>query len=303
MSRMLFINNFTVIIKIRIMKKTVITLLCIFTSSLLFAQTGSTKAATKKIILPGGQKIIVESNITIEADLSMGMAINSNSTSQNLLEVKSSTDKTYTISNTLTKVKVNMNMMGQPTTYDSEKKDDNNSDIAKSFEDKLNKPVDITIDNVTGVAIKDDKKVKEKSADDENPMNGLLGMFAESTDEAVVSGAFELIPGGKAVGESWLDSTIAKDMKTVRTYTLKSITGNEALIQLDVITTAANKLEVQGMEMEFKSNTKTTGEIVTDITTGQVKKKDTKSDITGSFQLMGQDVPITAKATSASTYK
>ena len=303
MSRMLFINNFTVIIKIRIMKKTVITLLCIFTSSLLFAQTGSTKAAIKKIILPGGQKIIVESNITIEADLSMGMAINSNSTSQNLLEVKSSTDKTYTISNTLTKVKVNMNMMGQPTTYDSEKKDDNNSDIAKSFEDKLNKPVDITIDNVTGVAIKDDKKVKEKSADDENPMNGLLGMFAESTDEAVVSGAFELIPGGKAVGESWLDSTIAKDMKTVRTYTLKSITGNEALIQLDVITTAANKLEVQGMEMEFKSNTKTTGEIVTDITTGQVKKKDTKSDITGSFQLMGQDVPITAKATSASTYK
>ena len=303
MSRMLFINNFTVIIKIRIMKKTVITLLCIFTSSLLFAQTGSTKAATKKIILPGGQKIIVESNITIEADLSMGMAINSNSTSQNLLEVKSSTDKTYTISNTLTKVKVNMNMMGQPTTYDSEKKDDNNSDIAKSFEDKLNKPVDITIDNVTGVAIKDDKKVKEKSADDENPMNGLLGMFAESTDEAVVSGAFELIPGGKAVGESWLDSTIAKDMKTVRTYTLKSVTGNEALIQLDVITTAANKLEVQGMEMEFKSNTKTTGEIVTDITTGQVKKKDTKSDITGSFQLMGQDVPITAKATSASTYK
>ncbi|MEP7255217.1 MAG: DUF6263 family protein [Ferruginibacter sp.] len=285
------------------MKKTIITLLYVFTSSLIFAQTGSTKAATQKIILPGGQKIIVESNITIEADLSMGMAINSNSTSQNLLEVKNSTDKTYTISNTLTKVKVNMNMMGQPTNYDSEKKDDNNSDIAKSFEDKLNKPVDITINNVTGIVIKDDKKVKEKSADDENPMNGLLGMFAESTDDAVVSGAFELIPKDKAVGESWLDSTVAKDMKTVRTYTLKSVTGNEALIQLDVVTTAANKLDVQGMEMEFKSNTKTTGEIITDITTGQVKKKDTKSDITGSFQLMGQDVPITAKATSASIYK
>ncbi len=285
------------------MKKTVITLLCIFTGSLLFAQTGSTKAATKKIILPGGQKIIVESNITIEADLSMGMAINSNSTTQNLLEVKSSTDKTYTISNTLTKVKVNMNMMGQPTNYDSEKNDANNSDIAKSFEDKLNKPVDVMIDNITGMSLKDDKKVKENNADDENPMNGLLNMFAESTDDAIVSGAFELIPGDKAIGESWLDSTVSKDMKTVRTYTLKSVTGNEAIIQLDVVTTAANKLEVQGMEMEFKSNTKTTGEMITDITNGQVKKKDTKSDITGSFQLMGQDVPITAKSTSTTTYK
>ena len=286
------------------MKKTGITLLCILTSTLIFAQTGSTKpVVTGKILLPTGQKIIVESNITIEADLSMGMQMSSNSTSENLLEVKKSTDKDYTISSTLTKVKVNMNMMGQPTNYDSEKKEDNNSDIAKTFEDKLNKPVDITIDNATGIAIKDDKKVKKTDIDEENPMNGLLSMFAESTDDAVVSGAFELIPQGKSIGESWSDSTIAKDMKTVRTYTLKSVTGTEALIQVDAVTTAVNKLDLQGMEMEFKSNTKTTGEIITDISTGQVKKKDTKSDITGSFQLMGQDVPITAKSTSTSTYK
>jgi len=57
------------------------------------------------------------------------------------------------------------------------------------------------------------------------------------------------------------------------------------------------------MEIEFKSNTKTTGEMTTDISNGQVKKKNTISDITGSFQLMGQDMPISAKATSASTYK
>ena len=286
------------------MKKTGITLLWILTSTLIFAQTGSTKpVVTGKILLPTGQKIIVESNITIEADLSMGMQMSSNSTTENLLEVKKSTDKNYTISSTLTKVKVNMNMMGQPTNYDSEKKEDNNSDIAKTFEDKLNKPVDITIDNATGIAIKDDKKVKKTDIDEENPMNGLLSMFAESTDDAVVSGAFELIPQGKSIGESWSDSTIAKDMKTVRTYTLKSVTGTEALIQVDAVTTAVNKLDLQGMEMEFKSNTKTTGEIFTDISTGQVKKKNTNSDITGSFQLMGQDVPITAKSTSTSTYK
>lgn len=301
---MLFVDKFTGIIKILTMKKTGITLLGIFTTTLVLAQTGVTKpAAAGKIIIATGQKITITSNISVEADLSMGMQLSSISTSENLLEAKNSTDKTYTISNTLTKAKVNMNMMGQPTNYDSEKKENNNADIAKAIDDKLNKPVDITIDNATGAAIKDDTKAKEKSDEDDNPMNGLLNMFAESSDDAVVSGAFELIPQGKKIGDSWLDSTIAKDMKTVRTYTLKSITDNEALIQLDVVTTAKNKLDVQGMEMEFKSNTKTSGEVTTDISTGQVKKRDTKSDITGSFQLMGQDVPITAKASSTSTYK
>ncbi len=301
---MLFVNKFTVLIKITTMKKAVIALLSIFATTLSFAQPGLTKPASAgKIVIAPGQKITVASSISVEADLSMGMQLNSTSTSENLLEAKSSTDKTYTISNTLTKVKVNMNMMGQPTNYDSEKKEGNNPDVAKAFDDKLNKPVDITIDNITGAVVKDDKNVKEKTGDDENTLNGLLDMFAENSDDAVVSGAFELVPQGKNIGDSWVDSTVSKDMKAVRTYTLKSITGNEAVIQLDVITTATNKLDVQGMEMEFKSNTKTTGEVVTDISTGQVKKKDTKSDITGSFQLMGQDVPITAKSSSTTTYK
>lgn len=286
------------------MKKIGITLLGILSTTLIFSQTSSPKpVATGKIMLAPGQKITVESNISMEADLSMGMQMTSTSASQNLLEAKNSTDKNYTISNTLTKVKVNMNMMGQPSGYDSEKKEDNNSDIAKSFEDKLNKPVDIIIDNTTGKTIKEDKKEVKKDSDDENPMNGLLDIFSQSSDDALVSGAFELIPSGKVTGDSWQDSTVTKDIKTIRTYTLKAVTGNEATIQLDAVTNAKNKLDVQGMEMEFKSETKSTGEIITDITTGQVKKRDIKADITGSIQLMGQDVPITAKATSTSTYK
>ncbi len=287
------------------MKKIAIALLCILSTTVLFSQTESAKSVgSGKILLTNGQKIIVESIITIEANLSMGMELSSNSTSENLLELKKSTDKDYTISSTLTKIKVNMNMMGQPTNYDSEKKEDNNPDISKTFDEKLNKPVNIIIDNNTGQAVLDDKSPeKKKDADEENPMNGLLGMFAESTDEAVVSGAFALIPQGKGIGSSWSDTVKTKESKTIRIYTLKSLTGNEALIQLDAVTTSANKLELQGMEMEFKSDTKTTGEIFTDVTNGQVKKKNTKSDITGSFQLMGQDVPITAKASSTSTYK
>lgn len=286
------------------MKKNIFLLSGLFISGLVFSQSSSSVSSPlSKINLTKGQKIVVESNTSIEANLGMGMELTSNSSSENTLNVKNSTDKNYTISNTLTKLKVNMNMMGQPTNYDSEKKEDNNADIAKTFDDKLNKPVDIVIDNSTGIALSDTKKTKNKDTDEENPMQGLLNMFAESTDDAVVSGAFELIPQGKKTGDSWSDTANAKDMKTIRTYTLKSITGNEAVIQQDAVTTAVNKIEMQGMEIEFKSNTKTTGEMTTDISTGLIKKKNTTSEITGSFQLMGQDMPISAKAISTSTYK
>src|SRR5436189_2308466 len=98
------------------MKKVIITLLGIFSATLIFSQTGvQSPAGTSKIILSNGQKIIVESTISMEANLGMGMELTSNSTSENTLEVKTSTAKNYTISNTLTKLKVNMNMMGQPT--------------------------------------------------------------------------------------------------------------------------------------------------------------------------------------------
>ena len=265
--------------------------------------TGSAFAQSAKIKLANGQKIVVESTTDIQASLAMGMEVTSNSVSKNDLEVKNSTEKGYTISITLTKLKVNMNMMGQPNNYDSENKEGNNAEIAKIFDERLNKPVDIVIDNTTGIALTDKKKVKKDDTDQANPADDLLAMFSDNSDDAIVSGAFEIIPKGKSAGNSWSDTAIAKDMKTIRTYTLKSVTGNEAVIQMDMVSNAVNKLNFQEMEFEVKSETKTKGEIITDINTGLVSKRTTSSDITGSIQMMGQDMPITAKATSTSTYK
>jgi hypothetical protein len=134
-------------------------------------------------------------------------------------------------------------------------------------------------------------------------MGGLLNAFAESSEETIVSGAFEMIPVGKKTGDTWTDTTKEKDMTTIRNYTLKSITGSEATIQLDAVTTASNKLDFQGMEFEFKSTTKSSGEIITDVNSSQIKSKNTKADITGSIQVMGQDMPVTSKVTSSTVYK
>lgn len=283
------------------MKRICTLLVCLAVSGLGFAQTPG------KIKLDNGQKITVESTTDIQATLTMGMELTSNSTTVNALEVKNSNAKNYTISNTLTKLKMTSSAMGQATNYDSENKAGNDEQVAKIFDDKINHPADVTLDNTTGlatIAAKKKEKKDDTDAEDANPMAGMMKIFSDNaSDDAVVSGAFEIIPKGKSIGDSWADTTTDKDMKVIRTYTLKSISGNEAIIQSNFVMNAVNKMEFQGMEFNIKTETKTTGEIVTDISTGLVKKKTSVAEITGSIPMMGQEMPITAKATSTSTYK
>lgn len=278
------------------MNKFLFSLIVVCCSSSLFAQNS-------KIQLKPGQVIIVENSVKIDASLSMGMELNSNSTTQNTLTVKTVTDNNFIISNSLTKLKLNMSMMGQNTNYDSENKNAASNEVTQALDEKMNKSVDIIIDSKTGKQILNKEKIKNASSDEENPMMGLLNMFAESTDEAIVTGAIELIPIGKTIGDKWADTSKAKDVKTIRTFTLLSILGNEAIIQLNAQTSALNKIEMQGMEIEFKSNSKTKSEITTNTSTGLVQKRNSITNVTGSFQLMGQDVPISSTSTSTITYQ
>ena len=278
------------------MKRIYIPFVCLAVSVSAFSQ------ASLKLV--NGQKIIIESNTDIQASLTMGMELTSSSATVNALEVKNSTTNNYNISNALTKMKVSMNMMGQSNSYNSDNKEGNNEEMAKIFDEKMNKQVDVLVDNKTGAASIEKKKVKKADdTDDADPTAGLMKMFADNSDEAIVAGAFEIVPKGKSIGDSWADTTSAKDMKMIRTNTLKSINGNEAVIQSVIVSTGTNKLNFQEMEFEVKSETKTNGDIVMDISTGLVKKRTSIADITGSIQMMGQDMPISAKATTTSTYK
>lgn len=265
------------------------------------SNNGSKPAGTIK--LAAGQKITIETTTDIEASLTMGMELTGTTSSVNALEVKSVSANTSIVSSSLAKLKVNINMMGQASNYDSENKDSNNDEMARVFDNTLNKPVDIEVDNVTGSAVQKNSESKKKDPEESNPAADMIKMFSDNSDDAIVSGAFEIIPGGKTVGDSWSDTTSTKEIKMIRKYTLKSISGNEATIGVDIISTAVNKLDFQEMEFEIKTETKTKGEIISETTTGLVKKRTTTADITGSLQMMGQDMPISAKVTSTNTYR
>ena len=158
------------------------------------------------------------------------------------------------------------------------------------------------LDNSTGKATLKEKPSKTDE-EDGNPMAGLMGAFTDASEDAIVAGAFELIPTGKKVGDSWSDTTKDNDGTTIRTCTLKSVNGDEAQLQINAVTTSSSKLDFQGMEFELKSTTKTNSEVTTEMSTGRIKTKNSTSDITGNIQVMGQDVAITSKATTTAVYK
>jgi len=236
----------------------------------------------------------------------MGMDATSSSTSENALEVKEVTDKNYTISSVLTKIKLSMDSPGGATSYDSEKKEDQNTDMGKSMSEKLNKLTDVTIDNTTGVPLSSPKpQPKKDDESDANPMSSVLNMLGDGggSDESVVAGAFQLIPNGKKPGDSWLDSTIEKDVKVRRTYNFKSIADSGAVVQLNTTIESSGTVTMMGVSMAMTTTTQTTSDILVDAATGIVKRKTTEANVTGNMQVMGQDVPITAKANTVSIYK
>ena len=288
------------------MKKVLFLLSGIINLTTLLAQTNSVNPVfANKIILTAGQKIIVHSSLSTESSLSPGMDVTNSSNSENTLEVRSISEKNYTLSSSLTKMQVNMNMPGNSTSYDSEKKEDQETDLGKAFSEKLNKPVDVTLDIYTGKATTVQiKSGSKKEIEEGNPMQGVLQVLGDAGgDETLVEGAFELIPQGKNAGDSWSDSTSGKNLKVMKNYTLKSVAGNEAIIGYNMLVDAVNSMEMQGMQMEISSITKSTGEIIVDTLTGMVRKKTTQSDVQGSMQVMGQSVPVNAKATTTITYR
>jgi hypothetical protein len=235
--------------------------------------------------------------------MAAGMDALTATTNENLMEVKNTSDKDYTISNTLTKMTYSMDMLGQSKSYDSEKKEDRESETGKSLGEKLNKLVEVTVDRSTGAALSSGSVAKKEDGTSSNAMMDLISKMGEnSTDEAVVGGAFVLIPAGIKSGDSWSDSTIDKDLKIVRKYILRSV-ADTALVTMTAVMENSGTMDMMGMSVDVSTTTQTNTEIVFDPVTALVKRKNTEANLTGSFQVMGQTAPISAKAITVTTYQ
>ena len=258
-----------------------------------------------KLLLTKGQKL--EINNTTQSVISqemMGQAIEITIDAHMIhqLEVKEKMPHSYLVASTLTKLSTNGSAMGQEMKFDSDKKEDMESETGKLMKGQLNVTREVEMNETAQVIQKEKKSAPPVSGG--QLMDMLNNMTGGNVDESFGAGsAFEVIPAGKKPGDSWSDSSINGGIKTFSRYTLKSINGNIATLQLAGKQMMSNKMEQQGMEISVKMEAVLSGEGTVDMITGLVQQRTTTLDGIGTAELMGQSIPMTSKTTTNTTVK
>ena len=265
-----------------------------------FASIAQNKSA-KTIILVKGQKISVTTTNSADADMSMGMQMKNNSVSINIITVTGENESGYVLTNTLTRLKATIEAMGETHDYDSDKESDRDSEMGKSMSDVIGKPINVSVNKFSGTATFE-KKDAGPEKPEKNPMEDIMAAFGNGGDDPSVAGAFLLIPDGKKSGDTWTETDSTKGSHTVKSYTINSIMNNMATVSFTSFTNANSTVEVQGNQMEVTMSTKSKGMIVADRKTSLVSKRSTDSDISGTIDMMGQSMPVTANSHLVSEY-
>jgi len=262
---------------------------------LLFVSVISFAQNTEKIALKKGQKFMqqISGNVVISQQV-MGQSIDSkiDMASVNTIEVKDIKDTGYSLTYTITKLKMNMSAMGQDMNYDSDKKD-NDSTMGKSMSKLLNNPKNVDIDLMGKVT--NTTKDTNDTISDGDMMAGLQSMLGNPD-------AFLVIPKAK-VGYSWSDSVNKDDTKSNTTYTIKELKGNDATVSVKGTMQVSQKAQAQNMEFTSNSTGSFNGDLIVDIKTGVVKQRNSTVETTGTVDIMGQQIPMTTKVTSESIVK
>lgn len=247
------------------------------------------------IKLTKGQVITMVSEANQTTDMGMGGEMKMNTKSTNTIAVTEVNADNYRLSNTVNKLKADMEMMGQQINFDSEKPAAEENEMTKTFQDQVGKSEFGSVNMMTG-KFEGDKK----SGDSEgNPLQELMGGNQESGS---TQSAFFIIPPGKMTGDTWTTSETGKDSKKNTTYKLVAVEKDIASISFDATQEVNTTAEMQGMEMAITMNTKVSGLMSVNNKTGLVQKLTSNTNADGTIDVMGQSTPITTSGTSTVTF-
>ena len=264
---------------------------------LLTATTSFSQTFTDKIVLSKGQKLSTSTTTSGTTSMEMmgqNMETVSESSGTTTIEVKDVTATGYKVTSTTNKLKIKTKMMGQEMNYDSDKKEDANSEIGKALGDKL-KPVDEEI-TFSG------KGLDKKGATEEESMQKAMESLNGSGDNGAAAN-FILIPAGKKAGDVWVDSSNANGLSVNNTYTLQKLNGNEATVIVNTVSKLNKNVTAQGADVTINMSVKSSTTDIVDVATGLVKEKKTTAEGTGNISAGGQEMPMTTKMTTVTTVK
>ncbi|HKH62927.1 MAG TPA: DUF6263 family protein [Flavitalea sp.] len=280
--------------------KKLLLLALLFNAIMVCAQT-----VTRKVGLAKGQQLEqqshVQMNMTQEA-MGQSIEIKMEGDITNLVEVKDAAANNFEVANTLKKILMSMNAMGQDVKFDSDKTEDMDGQFGQVFKGKVGVPREFTV-NKDGVIT----AVKNTRDTTENPggmmggmMSGALGS-GEEREGATFNTLANIPAKGVKVGDSWSDSTSDENGKTFTTYTLKEVNGGNGLVILLSNSAISREMEQQGIPMQMEMTGTTIGEYTFDVSTGIIKTRKGTTKSTGKIEAGGMSMPVNMETTVQST--
>lgn len=198
-------------------------------------------------------------------------------------------DKNIILEETTTKLKLNMEVMGQEIEYDSDKP--NPKEEFQKLGDMLNKKSTYTC-NTLGVItdVQYDKAIEEQ-------LKASASMGAGSTFSVGQQIDFLLVlPKDATVGKSWVVTQTVNETKSDYTYVIQSIENGFAKVEVSAKMDIDKKTEVNGMEMTMKLSGTISGILIVDTKTNLVKTSTTITKQKGTMEVMSQSVPMEIEA-------
>ncbi|MBL7728125.1 MAG: hypothetical protein JNM68_10580 [Dinghuibacter sp.] len=261
--------------------------------------TGS-YAQNAKLALNKGQKFevtTVSKMSSIAEVMGQQMETNVDNNSTEMFEAKDRRTGETDFGITLTKLKVNIQSMGQDMSFDSDKKD-NSGPFAESMSKSVGKTRNTTVDD-NGKVLKEDKVETETG-------NMMLNMGNASVSTISLFYASllgkELKP--EAVFPDSLNSNAEKmKSKIVGNFVVKSIDNGIASIEFTGTQTNSGTIEQMGQEMGMSGTNKVTTQIKMNIATGIIMETSTTVDGNSTVEFSGMSIPVTIKSTTTTTTK
>jgi hypothetical protein len=258
-------------------------------------------AQTNKIVLNKNQQLkfssAVKGNVTQEM-MGQSMEILMDVSTDRNITVKEAAAADYQLDAVTTRIKMNMNFMGQDRSFDSDNKNDMTGEMKDAGKDvNVVKPLVLSTEGKCKLS---EKASPEKA--ETNPLSSMMEqMTGGGTDEVVTEGYFMLIPQGKKAGDNWTDSVITGSSKTYWVYTWESTNANIAVIKANAKATINTTMNMQGMDMAMNLTNDVAEDRKVNLTSGVITSKISTMKINGTMDVMGQSVPMTGTVTTTTT--
>ncbi|HMO31788.1 MAG TPA: DUF6263 family protein [Lacibacter sp.] len=262
------------------MKRTFFTLLLPLVTTLAFAQT----LQPWKLNFPAGQAYNVTNTIESKLDqqvMGQQMNITNSTVTQAALSFRPAGAEGFRVEQSTTTLKLDMQMMGQSTTFDSNNPDDMNGPIGERLRDMIGTTLEAVISTDGKITVIKGTTMPEG-----------FSMGTGTNDSTMLAGYFVKSPGKPVQpGGSWSESAETGGTKMQVTYTYRKTENGQAHLDYEMTNSVVETMTTNGMEIQTNIQTKGKGTLLLELATGLVLERRYEGTLTGKSEVMGMEIP------------